>query len=120
VTYQQVIPTLLVRVPEFRDTYEGLRSWAGQDVGANVVFGGLFDFVTDLCKGLSVSPESNALLQKILAFVEECSSSQDPETQNLVQVSFMEHIRRNESSHQYVVRLLGPHSLELLRLAESW
>jgi len=120
VTYQQVIPTLLVGVPEFRETYNGLRSWAGEDVGANVVFGGLFDFVIDLCRGISVSPESNALLQRVLAFVEECASSQDPETQNLLQVSFMEHIRRNEPSHQYVVHLLGPYSLELLRLAESW
>ena len=122
--YDDIVSRLLQKLPEFKVEYEELVEMFGEDVGPHVVFGALFHFVLEHCRALSAEPTpfsaSHDTLHRAFNFIEEAASSEDEDVENLVQVSFMEHMWQAGSEYETIVARFGPASLKLLKGAESW
>ena len=62
---------------------------------------------------------NGAELRRMITFLEEAFSAGDPDTENVIAVSFLENLDRAGTSYEGIKRLLGPRLREQLRELEG-
>ena len=110
----RAIATLRQAVPEMEDRYLDLVDIYEDDIGADVVFGGLADLVNDIVLG---HEHDGRVLGRCLDLVEWLAELGDPDADEIVGYFFLDLL--SPGTLAGVRSMLGEHTLDVLDRLES-
>ncbi|HEY3703176.1 MAG TPA: hypothetical protein VGL32_13025 [Acidimicrobiales bacterium] len=111
---QRAVDELRQAVPELENRYDELVGIYEDDLGADVVFGELADFVNDVVLG---KEGDEALLGRCLDVVESLAETGEPDADEIVGFYFLDQLPPGALAR--ITSRLGEHTLDVLDRLES-
>jgi hypothetical protein len=111
---QRAVADLREAVPEMESRYQDLVDIYEDDIGADVVFGALADFVNDVMLG---GDGDTALLDRCLDFIESLAELGDPDADEIVGFYFLQMLSPGTLAR--ATSRLGEYTNEVLDRLES-
>jgi hypothetical protein len=116
ISYENAIPYLLQRFPDFEDASGNDISFQPEVLPHPVM--GLF---TRLVETRLAASKDDPWLRRAFDTLEDLATSDDPRTENLVEVSFCENLGKSDYRLvETAIPLMGPRTLQLLERIEAF